>query len=105
LLQILPYPEKGEFANVGVLVGCLQPCPLHFQAERTMPARLKAMFPHQKEETYGEVINALQADMEWAQGATLTSEFVKMNSLQSNKPSALTIVWLCSRMNFLYRLQ
>ena len=66
LLQFLPYPETGEFVNVGVLVACMQPCLLHFYAEPTMPGRVKAMFPKQGEEAYVTAIAALEKDMKRA---------------------------------------
>lgn len=68
LLQFLPYPETGEFAIVGVLVTCQQPCLLHFQAEHVMPERVKAMFPRQHEQTFAAAMAALEKDMERAKG-------------------------------------
>ena len=68
LLQYLPYPETGEFVNVGVLVTCMAPCLLHFYAEKTMPARVKAMFPRVPDENYTAALAALQTDMERAKG-------------------------------------
>ncbi|MCB1226502.1 MAG: DUF3037 domain-containing protein [Verrucomicrobiales bacterium] len=66
LLQYLPYPETGEFVNVGALVTCMEPCILDFYAEKTMPARVKAMFPRVPEETYTAALAALQTDMDRA---------------------------------------
>ncbi len=66
LLQFLPYPETGEFVNVGVLVTCMNPCLLHFHAELMMTDRMRAMFPRQNERAYAEAISAPQADMERA---------------------------------------
>lgn len=67
LLQFLPYPETGEFANVGVLVACLEPCVLEFEAETTMPARVKAMFPRQDEHVYGAAMQAFIHEMKRVQ--------------------------------------
>ncbi|RFC51396.1 MAG: Protein of unknown function (DUF3037) [Verrucomicrobia bacterium] len=64
LLQFLPYPETGEFVNVGVLVACMQPCLLHFTSEKTMPERVKAMFPRQDLQCYADAMTALRTDME-----------------------------------------
>ena len=69
LLQFLPYPETGEFVNVGVLVTCMQPCLLHFCAEKQIPVRVKAMFPRQHEQAYANAMAALQADMERAKSS------------------------------------
>lgn len=64
LMQFLPYPETGEFVNVGVLVACMQPCLLHFTSEKTMPERVKAMFPRQDPQCYADAMTALRTDME-----------------------------------------
>lgn len=69
LMQFLPYPETGEFVNVGVLVTCQDPCLLHFSAERKMPERVKVMFPHQDEQAFTEAIAALKIDMERAKSS------------------------------------
>jgi len=69
LLQFLPYPETGEFVNVGVLVGCLEPCLLRFQAENTLPPRASTMFPHQHKQAYAQAMAALQTDMQRAQSS------------------------------------
>jgi|688.fasta_scaffold607751_2 hypothetical protein len=69
LLQFLPYPETGEFVNVGVLVTCMQPCLLHFTGAQVMPERVKAMFPRQNEQTYADAMAALQTDMERAKSS------------------------------------
>jgi len=47
MLRFLPYPETGEFVNVGVLVSCQQPCLLDFRMEQDMPCRVQALFPQQ----------------------------------------------------------
>ncbi|MBL9113928.1 MAG: DUF3037 domain-containing protein [Verrucomicrobiaceae bacterium] len=69
LLQFLPYPETGEFVNVGVLVTCQQPCLLHFKGAQVMPERVKAMFPDQNEKAYADAMAALQTDMDRAKGS------------------------------------
>jgi hypothetical protein len=66
LLQFLPYPETGEFVNVGLLMMCQQPCFLHFEAERVMTGRVKAMFPRQNERTFADAMESLRRDMERA---------------------------------------
>lgn len=64
MLRFLPYPETGEFVNVGVLVNCLQPCLFEFQVEREMPARMKGLFPHQDETAYQAAAKAMHREME-----------------------------------------
>lgn len=63
ILRFLPYPDSGEFVNVGVVVGCMQPCFLHFLMEDSrMPARVKAFFPEQSEEKFVAAQKAMQEE-------------------------------------------
>lgn len=64
MLRFLPYPETGEFVNVGVVVNCLQPCLLHFLVEEKMPARVKALFPDQNERAFEAAAEAMRKEME-----------------------------------------
>lgn len=64
MLRFLPYPETGEFVNVGVLVACQQPCLLQFVAERTMPERAKSLFPKQNVQVFEASLEALRQEME-----------------------------------------
>ena len=64
MLRFLPYPETGEFVNVGVLVTCQQPCLLHFRAEQTMPERAKSLFPKQNPAMFDASLEALRREME-----------------------------------------
>jgi hypothetical protein len=63
MLRFLPYPETGEFVNVGVLVTCQQPCLLHFVAEWTMPERAKSLFPKQNAQVFEASLEALRQEM------------------------------------------
>ena len=64
MLRFLPYPETGEFVNVGVLCTCQHPCLLHFVAERTMPDRAKALFPKQDARVFDASLEAMRQEME-----------------------------------------
>ncbi len=64
MLRFLPYPETGEFVNVGVLVTCQQPCLLDFVGERTMPERAKSLFPKQNAQVFEASLEALRQEME-----------------------------------------
>ena len=68
VLRFLPYPETGEFVNVGVLVTCQQPCLLEFQMEQEMTARVKALFPNQDEARFRYAALAMQTEMERVRG-------------------------------------
>ena len=68
MLRFLPYPETGEFVNVGVLVSCTQPCLLDFQMETEMPARVKALFPQLDENAFRDAAQAMQREMERLKG-------------------------------------
>ena len=69
LLQFLPYPDTGEFANVGVLVTCESPCLLQFEATEQMTERLKAMFPQHDEQTFRAAITSMRKDMDRAKAS------------------------------------
>ena len=56
LLRFLPYPESGEFVNVGVIMNCLRPCLFRFQIKETMSYRIKALFPEQDAGDYEESV-------------------------------------------------
>lgn len=64
MLRFLPYPETGEFVNVGVLVNCTEPYLLDFQMETEMPARVKALFPQADEKAFRDAAQAMQREME-----------------------------------------
>lgn len=64
LLRFLPYPQTGEFVNVGVVVSCLQPCLLDFRMEPEMTERLKAMFPKQNEQTFKAAAEAVRQELQ-----------------------------------------
>ena len=68
MLRFLPYPETGEFVNVGVLMACQEPCLLDFQIEQEMPTRLKALFPKLDEHAYRDMALAMQMEMERVKG-------------------------------------
>jgi len=68
MLRFLPYPETGEFVNVGILVTCQQPCLLQFVAERKMPDRAKSLFPKQNVQVFEASLDALRLEMERVKG-------------------------------------
>ncbi len=78
LLRFLPYPETGEFVNVGVLVSCLQPCLLNFVAEQTMPERAKSLFPKQNPQVFEATLEAVRQEMERVKAATTDPKSVQL---------------------------
>lgn len=78
MLRFLPYPETGEFVNVGVLVTCPQPCVLHFVAERTMPERAKSFFPKQNAQVFEGSLEALRKEMERVKGGACDPKSVQL---------------------------
>ena len=78
ILRFRPYAETEEFVNVGVLVECQQPCLLQFLAEREMPARAKALFPKQNEQTFAAALEALRLEMERAKAGARDPKSVRM---------------------------
>jgi hypothetical protein len=68
LLRFVPYPERGEGVNVGVLVACQEPCLLDFQFETEMPARVRAMFPNQDREMFTIKMDWMRQEVERVRG-------------------------------------
>lgn len=68
LLRFLPNPVTGEFVNVGVVVNCIQPCFLHFQAEEAMPDRAKALFPGYDPAAYRMAVEAMDKEVKRISG-------------------------------------
>ena len=64
--------------NVGVLVTCLHTCLLHFEVERTVPVRAKALFPKQNEQTFAAALEALRQEMERVKGRAHDPKAVQM---------------------------
>ena len=63
VLRFLPYPETGEFVNVGVMVNCQQPCLFDFMMEEKMTHRMKALFPDQNEQVFAAAAAAMRQEM------------------------------------------
>ena len=78
ILRFRPYAETEEFVNVGVLVVCQQPCLLHFEAEQTMPARAKALFPKQNEQAFAAALEALTLEMKRVKAGAHDPKTVQM---------------------------
>lgn len=68
LLRFIPHPQTGEVVNVGVAVSCIQPCFLHFFAEKAMPARVKALFPKYDPEAFAWAVAAMNKEVKRIQG-------------------------------------
>lgn len=64
LLRFLPYPESGEFVNVGVIMNCLQPWLFRFQFRKDLSDRVRALFPEQEESEYKESVEMLIQEVE-----------------------------------------
>ena len=78
MLRFLPYPETGEFVNVGVLVTCLQPCLMQFVGERKMPDRAKSLFPKQSEHVFEAALESLRLEMERVKGRSHDPKAVQL---------------------------
>jgi len=68
MLRFIPYPQTGEVVNVGVVVNCIQPCFLHFLAEETMPARVKALFPEYDAAVFAATVEAMGKEVKRISG-------------------------------------
>jgi hypothetical protein len=78
ILRYLPERERGESANVGVLVTCSQPCFWHFFAETKMPERVKAFFPNQDAGRYEAAFEAFYAEMRRLKGMSHTPKSIQI---------------------------
>jgi hypothetical protein len=78
ILRYLPYRDRGESANIGVLVTCSQPCFWHFTAEAKMPERVKAFFPNQDAAKYEAAFEAFRAEMERLKGVAHTPKTLQI---------------------------
>ncbi len=78
ILRYLPYREREEFVNVGVLVTCSQPCFWHFYAETKMSDRIKDFFPNQDVGKYEAAFKAFQVEMTRRKGIAYTPHTLQM---------------------------
>ncbi|MES2657210.1 MAG: DUF3037 domain-containing protein [Verrucomicrobiota bacterium] len=63
LFRFLPYPETGEFVNLGVVVHCLQPGFMEFQMEDPKSARVMHFFPELNREKFEAAHAAITAEV------------------------------------------
>lgn len=65
ILRFLPFPQTGEFVNVGVVVGCTQPAMLEFwmDAPGTLP-RVQAFFPQVDARIFASTHAAMATEFE-----------------------------------------
>lgn len=78
ILRYLPYREREEFVNVGVLVTCSNPCIWHFYAETKMPERIKRFFPNQDVGRYEAAFESFYAEMERKKGMAYTPKTIQI---------------------------
>lgn len=71
MLRFVPYPERGESVNVGVLVTCQQPCLLEFRIEAEMPERVRAIFPYQDPGMFAAKAESMRKELERVKGGIL----------------------------------
>ncbi len=65
LLRYLPYPDTGEFVNVGVVVTCADPVLFEFAVdpEHTL-GRIRALFPEIDPQRFEEPHEAMRQELE-----------------------------------------
>ncbi len=65
ILQYLPYREREEFVNIGVVMYCGDPCLFDFLMEGPgMPERVKALFPRMGEDVFKRSIAAMHLELD-----------------------------------------
>ncbi len=67
IVQFMPYPETGEFANVGVIVAVPQKNLFAFQLEMKKCTRLTQFFQHLDRKVYVASVKALAQELEFLQ--------------------------------------
>ena len=78
ILRYMPERERGESANIGVLVTCAQPCFWHFYAETKMPERIRAFFPNQDVAKYEAAFEGFHAEMKRRKAIAYTPHTLQM---------------------------
>ena len=78
ILRYMPERERGEAANIGVLVTCAQPCLWHFYAETKMPERIRAFFPNQDAGRYEAAFEGFLAEMKRRMAAVYTPTTIQI---------------------------
>ncbi len=80
IVQFMPYPETGEFANVGVIVSVPQKNIFSFQLETKKYSRLTQFFQHLDKRVYLSTIKALVAELKFLREEVL---YNRLNSEQA----------------------
>lgn len=65
IVQFMPYPETGEFANVGVIVAVPQQNQFGFQLETAKCGRLTRFFQHLDRRVYLAAVKALEEELQY----------------------------------------
>ncbi|WP_395732555.1 DUF3037 domain-containing protein [Prosthecobacter sp.] len=91
VLRFLPYPETGEFVNVGVVVNCLQPCFFDFLMEKEMTTRMKALFPAQNEQAFAAAGAAMEQEMQRVKGMIRDPKTCQFAFLEAVRPRESTL--------------
>lgn len=85
IVQFMPYPETGEFANVGVIVAVPQKNRFAFQLETARYGRLTKFFQHLDKNVYLCAIKALEEEL------TYLTDTVKDGQLTAQKAFDLMV--------------
>lgn len=91
VLRFLPYPETGEFVNVGVVVNCLQPCFFDFLMEQEMTTRMKALFPAQSEHAFAAAAAAMEQEMQRVKAMIRDPKTCQFAFLEAVRPRESTL--------------
>lgn len=73
VVQFLPYPETGEFANVGVVLLCPEAGYFGYRLQTQRIGRITAFFEHVGRATYGRALRLLAEELQRV-GAWLAEE-------------------------------
>jgi hypothetical protein len=78
VLRFRPYPETGEFVNLGVAVCCPDRCFLEIQVENQKHARVTDFFPELKAETFKAARGTICRELERIQTMVQKSNAVEL---------------------------
>ncbi len=82
IVQFMPYPETGEFANVGVVAVVPAKNRFTFQLELTRYSRLTRFFNHLDHRVYTQSIKHLQEELIYLEKAVNTGQMTALQAFE-----------------------
>ncbi|OVE49428.1 DUF3037 domain-containing protein [Chromobacterium violaceum] len=83
IIQFMPYPETGEFANVGIALACPKTGFFDFRLEKRKYARVTSFFDELDGQVYKRSVYNFNAELNRIK-LTLSAQFVSPDELREN---------------------